>query len=1358
MKKTLLIPILFLTLSLFAQESNYLIPLKTLQTTPEAGEEESIAKQLRENASKSENSVFIMQFYKIPGPQERKALKESGFEILGYIGGHAYYVRYRKNAGTAREEMLTGQIRALIPLSAGLKIEPRLMARPLPDYMISGKRISVYASYFKDCRIEEAQRELERKGWEIIRHSELGQLFEIQVPPEELEELAALPWVQYIEGIGEPGTPENYTAAISGQASLLNGLSHSGLSFTGKGIRVQLQDDGIIGPHADYKNRIVKQFPNNNFGNHGDHTGGTIMGAGNIDPKGRGMAPGVELVVYNYEPMNDSILKHHDRYGIVISSTSYSNGCNDGYTATAKAQDRSINLFPDLMHVFSAGNSNNSNCGYGAGTQWGNITGGHKVAKNVITVANVNDLGFINNSSSRGPSSDGRIKPDISAKGTNVYSTVNPDSYELKTGTSMSCPAVSGSLALLYEAYKSSHNGANPPSALIKCHVLNSARDLGKKGPDFIYGWGLINNYAAARLILDDAYFSDSVGQGESREFQINVAAGKAEARFMLYWHDLAANAGVSKALINDLDLIVITPAGDTVLPYVLSTAANSDSLNKAARHGIDHLNNMEQVFIDLPQPGNYRLIVKGFEVPLNRQEFYISYYLPDRGITLIYPRGGESVDEESFASYISWENFSKSNDPVKLYYSADSGQNWNLISAAASPTAFAYYWVLPAGISGPVKVRVESGPYMDESPEFFAVLPTPSNIRIEKACCENLFLRWDAIAGVDSYRVYILDSLYMSVAGNSTSNQFLIERPGAYKENWVSVSAMKDGMEGPRAVAVKKEEGTFLCDIDSNLTLGQILSPGRELISSCLYGDSLPVILELNNYSNSDLSSPLLYYEYNGRIVEYKSNVIIPAGSSKTITFPGRIALPLPGVNTLKAWISFPADRNNCDDTLEVQYQSQGSTLVTAPYRDDLESNFPCGIAPNCGFTVCDLNKGLVNAPNGVIDDIDWRIDISGTSTVGTGPSMDHNPGTGIGRYLYLEASGECSYQQASLYLPCFDLNGLQNPKLSFWYHMFGADIGTLEILINDGSGWLSLKKYYGNQGNFWHEHVLDLSPWKGKNVVVKIIGITGGGFASDIALDDFKLYDDVALEAEIVSNDSVCLSREHEFRVDINTRVKRIEWNFGPDAIPQTVSGTYIANVRYMSKGKKKVTVKVVRIEDSLTVTKNINVIDTPVALFEILPIGKGAIQLLNHSVHATTYEWKLGILDSSRLKEPVFTLSGPDPVSVWLFAGNSACVSYTSLNLTPLEWYFEDSQMILYPNPADKNSRLLLVNPKLSDLRIELVSSDGRKLWDAPIEAISENQYEIDTSKLPAGIYLVKLSSGEDSFVNKLIVIHQ
>ena len=63
------------------------------------------------------------------------------------------------------------------------------------------------------------------------------------------------------------------------------------------------------------------------------------------------------------------------------------------------------------MQTFSAGNSNNQDCGYGAGNQWGNITGGHKIGKNVIATANLNENDGIIGSSSRGPASDGRIKP-----------------------------------------------------------------------------------------------------------------------------------------------------------------------------------------------------------------------------------------------------------------------------------------------------------------------------------------------------------------------------------------------------------------------------------------------------------------------------------------------------------------------------------------------------------------------------------------------------------------------------------------------------------------------------------------------------------------------------------------------------------------------------------------------------------------------------------------------------------------------------------------------------------------------------------------------------------------------------------
>ena len=68
------------------------------------------------------------------------------------------------------------------------------------------------------------------------------------------------------------------------------------------------------------------------------------------------------------------------------------------------------------------------------------------MGKNVIAVGNVNDDDIIRNSSSRGPATDGRIKPDICAKGTSVYSTIDENDYSYKTGTSMACPGIAGSL------------------------------------------------------------------------------------------------------------------------------------------------------------------------------------------------------------------------------------------------------------------------------------------------------------------------------------------------------------------------------------------------------------------------------------------------------------------------------------------------------------------------------------------------------------------------------------------------------------------------------------------------------------------------------------------------------------------------------------------------------------------------------------------------------------------------------------------------------------------------------------------------------------------------------------------------
>jgi len=111
-------------------------------------------------------------------------------------------------------------------------------------------------------------------------------------------------------------------------------------------------------------------------------------------------------------------------------------GCNGGYDNLARSLDEMTNDLNSIIHVFSAGNSGQDDCGYGP-QGWGNITGGHKSGKNVVAVGNLTTYDNINSSSSRGPATDGRIKPDICGVGTSVYSTEPGNVYGVKTGTYM---------------------------------------------------------------------------------------------------------------------------------------------------------------------------------------------------------------------------------------------------------------------------------------------------------------------------------------------------------------------------------------------------------------------------------------------------------------------------------------------------------------------------------------------------------------------------------------------------------------------------------------------------------------------------------------------------------------------------------------------------------------------------------------------------------------------------------------------------------------------------------------------------------------------------------------------------------
>ena len=289
---------------------------------------------------------------------------------------------------------------------------------------------------------------------------------------------------------------------------------------------------------------------------HSTHCSGTILGRGLLNPTARGMAPNASLFSYNFSgniqtematgiPANNLVVSSHS-YG--STQTCGLNGAGVTYSSTSRATDINLNDFPFHLHCHSAGNSQTACTG-----GWSTITASGKSAKNNILVANITTAEVLSGSSSCGPVQDGRVKPEISAFGSSVFSTYPDNTYATISGTSMSTPGVAGSVTLLVQRYKQLNANALPPSTLIKNTILNTAHDLGNPGPDYRYGYGRINALEAVKILETNRYVLSTITTGATNNMNIAVPAGAARLRVMLTWNDPAGTANANPALVNNL-------------------------------------------------------------------------------------------------------------------------------------------------------------------------------------------------------------------------------------------------------------------------------------------------------------------------------------------------------------------------------------------------------------------------------------------------------------------------------------------------------------------------------------------------------------------------------------------------------------------------------------------------------------------------------------------------------------------------------------------------------------------------------------------------------------------------------------
>lgn len=204
---------------------------------------------------------------------------------------------------------------------------------------------------------------------------------------------------------------------------------------------------------------------------------------------------------------------------------------------------------------------------------------------------------------------------------------------------------------------------------------------------------------------------------------------------------------------------------------------------------------------------------------------------------------------------------------------------------------------------------------------------------------------------------------------------------------------------------------------------------------------------------------------------------------------------------------------------TLTVSYAQ-----VTLPYAEDLESEAQ-------GGTTCGNSQVFtsINWTNVTTDDQDWVIDAGGTSSGLTGPSVDYNPGTATGKYLYVESSSPCygSLQQAILESDEFYSNGTEsNLFFEFAYHLYGQSMGDLQVNVREVTGglpgpWTGLDTLSGDLGDAWFVASYDLSNFIGDTFQIQFVSIAGPSFTSDMAIDDFKFFSIEADDAGILSID---------------------------------------------------------------------------------------------------------------------------------------------------------------------------------------------------------------------------------------------
>ena len=425
---------------------------------------------------------------------------------------------------------------------------------------------------------------------------------------------------------------ENESSARSSRIDLIRTGGSAGLDLDGRGLEFGLWDSGNpLATHQEFIGKI-KMADVSTPSSHSSHVAGMLVATG-IDAEAKGMAPGATLASYTSADWISEIALWAAEGGM-ISSHSYivQNPREDFekfgiYNEIAQVWDEFSYNAPYLM--MCTGASNNGNNDYNPDNSRFDLLASNKLGKNSIVVGACSDvIEYTGPESvqqavftSWGPTDDWRIKPDLTAVGTDSYSTgeLFDTNYRTGQGSSFAVPVVSGGLALLQQLYHDL-NGIYMKSTTAKALILSTADEAGlHDGPDFSNGWGLFNAKRAADVISGDGTASRiselTLDQDDTYSITINTD-GTQPLTVAICWNDpsavpLAAQAFNDRTvmLVNDLDVRV---ASDTVeyYPWRMEPNAEYNNFTDGAIKGDNFRDNIEVINAGNVPAGEYTLMV----------------------------------------------------------------------------------------------------------------------------------------------------------------------------------------------------------------------------------------------------------------------------------------------------------------------------------------------------------------------------------------------------------------------------------------------------------------------------------------------------------------------------------------------------------------------------------------------------------------------------------------------------------------------------------------------------------------------------------------------------------------------------